>query len=66
MNEKILNYKMIKLYYNSNYKQFSKMENNDDDMDFNNVECQNIATNAVKLIVPDEKNAQAYQKDKVN
>ena len=35
------------------------MENNDDDMDFNNVECQNIATNAVKLIVPDEKNAQA-------
>jgi hypothetical protein len=42
------------------------MENNDDDMDFNNVECQNIATNAVKLIVPDEKNAQAYQKDKVN
>ena len=29
-------------------------------------ECQNIATNAVKLIVPDEKTGQPYQKDKVN
>ena len=37
-----------------------KMENNDDDMDFNNTECQNIATNAVKLIVPDEKTGQPY------
>ena len=37
-----------------------KMENNDDDMDFNNTECQNIATNEVKLIVPDEKTGQPY------